>query len=150
MVISKKPLTETKVLFKNSTIQPSAFIMTAAAHSVENGLYNFLLISTQGEGPQLPQHLHPDCSLEAACPHSTCCWVGSPRTVTAVLLSCLPCLGELRLQTSPWSSLPLVFLQLLWSVSCQSYCNLKKSQAHLCDQRTQKAPLSQASLATSS
>lgn len=50
MVISKKPLTETKVLFKNNTTQLSAFIMMGASHSAENGLYNFLLISTQGGG----------------------------------------------------------------------------------------------------
>lgn len=78
MVISKKPLTETKVLFENSTIQPSAFIMTGEAHSAENRLYNFLLITTQGEGLQLPQHLHPDRSLGAPCPHPPYLLMGEP------------------------------------------------------------------------
>lgn len=50
MVISTEPLTETKVLFENNTTQPSAFIMTGVTHSAEIGLYNFLLISTRGEG----------------------------------------------------------------------------------------------------
>lgn len=94
MVISKKPLTETKVLFENSTTQPSAFITTGAAHSAENGLHNLFLISTQGEGPQLPQHLHPDCSLGAPCPHSTWGWVSPPRTLAAVSALLSPLLRE--------------------------------------------------------
>lgn len=87
MVISMKPLTETKVLFENITTQPSAFIMMGATHSAENGLYNFLLISTQGEGTAAgtasASRLLPGGSL--------------PRTRT------LPAAGGILLGSRQWS-----------------------------------------------
>lgn len=141
MVISKKPLTETKVLFKNNTTQLSAFIMMGASHSAENGLYNFLLISTQGGVLQLAQHLHPGCflggSLSPTVPAAGCILLGSRQWS---LSHHLPLAQGVRPLASRWPSFPSI-LPAFATVDFLSTSLLNKSQTPFCGQRTQSPAL---------
>lgn len=143
MVISKKPLTETKVLFKNNTTQLSAFIMMGASHSAENGLYNFLLISTQGgggaaAGPASVSRLLPG---GLSVPHCACCWMHPPRIKAVVPVPSSPaCSGRVRPLASLWPSFPSI-LPAFATVDFLSTSLLNKSQTPFCGQRTQSPAL---------